>query len=161
MSKKAFFIDRPKNGTLVKSPACAAGILFVKVIDGKIYLLLISYKDQRYSLLDDLGGSAEVYDLTIFHTINREVAEETNDLIQIDSKNLKCTQIYAENSKYLCLIVKVDPDTYQDTSIFGTFESTNKFDRTIEWHEFTEQLKPKLSHRLRQPAIYDALTTFI
>jgi len=160
-SRKVFFINRPKNGTLVKSPTTAAGILFFKVIDGKIYLLLISYNEKKYSLLDDLGGRAEVYDQSIFQTINREVAEESNDLIQVDSQNLQCNQVYVADSKYLCLIVKLDSDAYQDTSIFGTFESTNKFERTIKWYEFTDQLKPQLSHRIRQSDIYDAIAQSI
>ena len=160
-SRKVFLINRSKDDRLIKSLVTAAGTLFIKVVDGRIYLLLISYTDQRYSLLDDLGGRAEVYDKSIYQTIDREVKEESNEIIQIDSENLECTSVYMPECKYLCLITKLNEDAYPDTSIFGTLEHTNQLKRTIEWHEFTDQLKPKLSHRIRQQSIYDELLKLV
>ena len=164
-SRKVFYMDQLNNGVVVQSLASAGrnaisagGILFVKIVDGKTYLLLISYQDPNWPLLDDLGGRTEVTDTSIFETIDREVAEETNDIIKVDSQNLECMRVYIPKSKYLCLIVKVDPDAYLDTCVFGTFESTDKIHRTIEWHELTNELKPKLSQRIQHTVIYQALT---
>ena len=156
--KQYFYIDKLQNGMVVKSVATAGGILLVKIVDGKPYLLLQTYSEKKWPLLDDFGGCAEMYDANIFKTIDREVAEETNDVIKVDSQNLNCIPVYVPSCKYLCLIVRVNADEYPEIDVFGTSEWTTKYQRTVDWHQLTDELKPKLNWRIRHRRIYDALT---
>ena len=158
VSKQYFYIDKLQNGVVVKSLASGGGILLVKIVNGKKYLLLQTYLENKWPLLDDFGGCAEMYDTNIFKTIDREVAEETNDVIKVDSQNLKCIPVYVPTCKYLCLIVQVNADEYQEIDVFGTSEWTTKYQRTVAWHELTDELKPKLNWRIRHRMIYNALT---
>ncbi len=165
MFRKVFYANQLNKAVVVNcgSPTnsksiSAGGILFVKIVDGKTYLLLSSYLDPNRPLLDDLGGRTEIADESIFQTIDREVNEETNNIITVNSQNLKGARIYVPRSKYLCLMVLIDKDICPDTSIFGRVEVTNQIKRTIEWHEWTDSLKNKLNPRLKHKTIYDVLS---
>jgi hypothetical protein len=130
----------------------AGGCLFYKKVAGQIKLLLTSYPDPKWNKLDDLGGRSDHNDNTIFETIIRETMEESNNMIDVrflleKIKSNDYRSFYNLKSKYYIMLVEVDDDFSKDTSIFGTFEKTDKIVRYINWYDY-DTAKPKLALRL-------------
>jgi hypothetical protein len=126
----------------------ACGSLFYKLVDGILYLLLITYADPEWSRYDDFGGKIEFTDASVIDAIIRETSEETNDII--NKKILrKCDydDFYNRQSKYYNILIEVDDDFFPDTTIFGEFENTDRIKRTVDWHKY-DDCKNNLAHRL-------------
>lgn len=141
-----------KKSELYKNTISACGCLFYKVINNKVYLLLISYSDPKWNKLDDFGGQIDDDDDTVIDAICREVSEETNKKISkkkllklINKNNHKI--FYNNFAKYYNYVIEVDDDFFEDTSVFGTKEKTDDIERTIDWYEFSEY-KSKMAQRL-------------
>lgn len=162
MSRKIFNYDNLNESKIVsslkvkkelyESTISACGCLFYKKQSRE--LLLISYKDPNWPNYDDLGGIIDEDDDTIYETITREVAEETNGVIGevylrkiIQKKNHK--QFYNKFCKYFFLVVCVEEDFHTNTDIFGEYESTDNIYRTINWIKYEDALE-KLSVRLKK-----------
>ncbi len=59
--------------------------------NGKMYILLQhTYKDKKRSYYEDIGGRMEPHDLSIYHTITREINEETNGQFAVLKPELAC-----------------------------------------------------------------------
>jgi 8-oxo-dGTP pyrophosphatase MutT (NUDIX family) len=126
----------------------ACGCLFYKLVEGELYLLLITYADPEWSRYDDFGGKIDLTDASVMDAIIRETSEETNHII--NKKILrKCDydEFYNRQSKYYSILIEVDDDFYPDTSIFGEYENTDKIKRTVDWHKYND-CKNNLAYRL-------------
>ena len=159
MSRKIFNYDNLEESTIVnnidnniyKNIISACGCLFIRVHNKKLQLLLISYKDPNWPKYDDFGGRIDIDDNTVNDAICREVSEETNDVIT--KKQIKKTLMddniifYNRQSKYYCVVHQIDNFKYNDSSIFGDFEKTDKIYRTINWFDY-DKVKSKLAFRL-------------
>lgn len=129
----------------------AGGCLFFRK-NKDLELLLISYDDPNWPRLDDFGGRVDIIDDTIYNTIIRETTEETNNVINEKIMlNLigdnKYRSFYNHYSKYFMIVIEVSNNFFNDTSVFGIFEKTDKISRTINWMKYSE-IKHKLAHRL-------------
>jgi len=127
----------------------AAGCLFYKD-DNK--LLLIEYADPNWTRLDDFGGVVDENDETIYDTIIRETAEETNNII--DEKLMKQLlenndnkYFYNKLSKYFFVLIRVDDYFFPNTYVFGIKEQHDQILRKVKWYDF-EEIKQKLAYRL-------------
>jgi len=142
----------------------ACGVLFYKVVDNKVKLLLINYHKQKDSCLDDFGGKIKVMDKSLVNAMTREVSEETNYIITPEYLNIviyrySTRTFYNRHAKYYMWLVEVDNTFYPDTTIFGDYEllrHTNsrktRWDipenyRMIRWYDY-ECVKDKLAKRL-------------
>lgn len=133
----------------------AAGILFYKKENERIYLLLIKYKDPNWPKLDDFGGRTDLNDQTVFDTMARETAEETNglvNLVNLDLDGLDKTRLrYNATSKYLCYLKPISAN-FTQPSEFGDFEHADKIYRTIDWYDYDtilDDLAIRLNHLKR------------
>ena len=153
-----------------KKSISACGVLFYKVINNRVNLLLINYPEREH--FDDFGGKIDITDESLFHAMAREVKEESNNLITIDylktviDKDTKT--FYNKRSKYYIWLVKVDDTFFPDTSVFGNLEvgvkdldlafqsleinddeqkedTTKK--RSVQWYDF-KKIKSKLACRI-------------
>ena len=131
----------------------AAGCLFYKIVEGEVYLLVISYTDYNRDIFDDLGGKFDIYDETVTDGMFREVLEETNfkigmgvldDLICENNDN----GYYSDIAKYYCIMIKVDDTFFKDTTVFGDCEKAENIRRTINWHKYKD-IKDKLAVRIK------------
>ena len=148
--RRVFDLKTFEKSNNPKYPVTAAGILFYKLKAGRLYLLLISYEDPARRLLDDFGGKTDCVDDTIFDTICREAAEETNSIVKVDRKSiLSMPAFYNAKAKYYLVLQRLNSGAYQSPSIFGDVEDTNNIKRTINWYEYSERLKPRLCYRLK------------
>ncbi len=145
-------VDMYKRDELYENTISAVGCLFYKEINKKKKLLLIKYDDPNWPRLDDFGGRIDNVDNTIEDAIIREMQEETNH--KIEKKNIKkileskhYVPFYNKQSKYYCILVKVDDDFFVDTTIFGDHEITDNIKRKIAWYDYDE-CKDNLAFRL-------------
>lgn len=111
----------------------AAGCLIYKRTP-EIHVLLIRYANPRWPLLDDFGGKVDVDDTSVDETIVRELSEETNNIITKIPGNY--VDFYNPTSKYLCRVVEVSSDFYEDTSVFGDRETKDNIPRTVAWYKW-------------------------
>ena len=151
--KKQFNLDDESQFVLFKTGkipqvytngVTATGLLLFKKVDNDLKLLLISYDDVNWNKLDDLGGTIDEQDNTIFDAMLREVEEESNGEIMgdyaksiIENSTNKC-KFYTKKCKFVGTAIEVDKDLFNDCSIFGTFEKTDEIKRTINWYSFRE-----------------------
>lgn len=151
----------PKN-TSYENPVSASGCLFYKIIDNRVKLLLIKYADPKWSKLDDLGGKIDYPDLSIFDAAIRETQEETNYIISKDiilttiSEDKNSRRFYNKQSKYCLHLIRVDENFFDDTSIFGDFENSDKIYRTIGWYDLHEH-KHELAYRININELFNFL----
>lgn len=148
-------IIEPMYRSHFKQPITAAGCLFYRVKSGKMEILLANYKKKEF--LDDLGGKTDLEDTGIFDTISREVSEESNSLIDgsyiINAMILgKSKSFYHKSSKYLCLVIEVSEHFHSDYKVFGDYEHTEGYERTIEWYPMDRQTTSRLNPRLKENA---------
>lgn len=137
-------MELPK--TTFKQAVSAAGCLFYKVVNDEKYVLLISYADPNWPKLDDFGGQVDSSDNSVYDTMKREVSEETNGLIDLDEHKISKV-FYTPKSKYCLGLIEVDKDSFEDTTIFGTVETTDNIKRTIKWYKF-QDVTTKMAFRL-------------
>lgn len=136
---------------LFTNTVSAGGCLFY---NNKNQLLLIKYADEKWNLLDDLGGKVDESDMTISDTIVREVVEETNGVInavQIRGllMNSEGLHFYCKSSKYYLILIEVGDNFYPNTEVFGDSEGHDKIQRTIRWYNFNDVqnvLAQRISH---------------
>ncbi len=161
MSRKIFNRDNMTQNKIVQSLGAkadlyensisACGCLFYRIQNNKFQLLLISYSDPNWPKLDDFGGKIDNDDTSVFEAIARETSEETNDIISKEFMMELLPTInktfYNKQSKYFVAVSEVDNSFHNNTSTFGSFESTDKINRTVHWFNY-EDIKPKLSLRL-------------
>lgn len=131
---------------LYENTITACGCMFYKKSETGIELLLISYSDPKWNKLDDFGGRIDEDDESVFHTIIREVGEETNNIItekilqKYISKN-KYKSFYNSQSKYYVIVIEVNNKFFPDTDVFGDFENADKIKRKINWYDYEENKK--------------------
>lgn len=147
---------------LYENSVSATGCLFYKIIDNKVKLMLIKYADPKWPKLDDFGGKIDEPDGSIFDAAMRETEEETNFVIskemvleKIVEDNNNC-RFYNKLSKYCLHLVRVDNDFFNDTSVFGDFENSDKIYRTVGWYDLNEH-KHELAYRLNMNELFDFL----
>ena len=128
----------------------ACGVLFYKIVNGDIMLLLIKYDHKNWNLLDDFGGKIDNTDLTIHDAMRRETLEETNGIIDINYYiNTERPNIfYNKHCQYYNVLIRVHESFYVDTTIFGDIETHDNIGRKIKWHVYDRDLIDKLSMRL-------------
>lgn len=141
------------------NPILACGIVFYKIVDNKLQLLLSKYNHKQQ--LEDFGGKIEITDTSVFDAMAREVMEESNHLITAEYLKERLhhddniTFYYNKHSKYYVWLIQVDNTFFPDTSVFGTEEQLNPIKkRTVQWYNFHEVHK-KLSDRLSNSIFMD------
>ena len=191
MMRKIFNYDDLKESKIQRdysqayeNSISAGGCLFYQQHEEHLKLLLILKTSVPSGscvagLLDDLGGKVDPTDQTIEETIKREVREESNDLIHLESL-IDCMVFYNKATKYYSVVKRVDSGFFPDTSVFGTHEKTttptptstpiptttttltssvpsNQIQRTINWYDW-DDVKLRLSPRLTSNLV---LMTFL
>lgn len=155
MSRKIFNYDNIEEFKIVESnkdaytnTISACGCLFYKVVNGDLYLLLISYTDPEWDRLDDFGGKIDTTDVSVIDAIIRETSEESNDIINGDIiQRCDYYEFYNRQSKYYSIVIEVDDDFFPDTTVFGDFERADRLGRTVNWYKYDEY-KDNLAFRL-------------
>jgi len=143
------------NGEQLK-PIKAGGVIIYKIEDGSIKILLIKIKQFCKSVKDgvkdgevkevyeDIGGKTDSGDISFYDTVSREVAEETNNVInpQIIKHQLSYSDnLYIEHAKYLLYIIKANSyEKNLNTQSFGDKEIHDNIDRTIVWIDALDYL---------------------
>lgn len=161
MSRKIFNYDNLEESKVIPSlkekkqlyqnTISACGCLFYRKNTKE--LLLISYVDPNWPNYDDFGGIIDENDNSVNMTIEREVSEETNDVITKNDikkifKSKNYVQFYNGFCKYYFIAVNVDEKFNQNTEKFGDLEKTDNLKRTINWIKYDQAL-PKLATRLK------------
>lgn len=148
--------NRPTFYTQKCNQIRAGGLLFAKVVESEVYLLLCHYKDDEWDgKLEDFGGKTDVKDTSIQKTIYREVDEETNG--EITQKNITrliksplSASFYTSRSKYFMYLTIVDENFFPNTEVFGSIENHTGRKRTIQWYKFKDVMENNtLAERLR------------
>jgi hypothetical protein len=156
-TKTVFFLNKD-----IKNPISAGGVLFYRINRDihDLEFLLIKNREKY----EDLGGRCDACDISIKHTVSREVEEESNKIFNKarviyaldDSK-----AIYFRHSKYIIYLVELEDKI--DPKLFGTKEYHDNIDRTVEWISYAryrepEFVKTKLNFRLKFKALFEKLT---
>lgn len=158
MFRKVFNYDNqneynivPKNELNVfENTISACGVLFYRLNNNNIELLLIKYEDKNWPRLDDFGGQIDLEDKNILEVIYREASEETNELIDISKVIKKYNNIkyfYNKKSKYYFMLIEVDNKFATNTQIYGNIEFHDNIKRTISWYNYKE-VKNNIAYRL-------------
>lgn len=124
------------DGSKVRS----GGVLFIKYDDNVRDYKLLLFKKKNGKRYEDFGGKTSHVDKTYIDTICREVYEESNGIISIETttnfiKDLKPVLLYrGGRGGYLLYIVKLQSDftAFDNVDIFGNIELTGR-ERTIKW----------------------------
>ena len=112
-------------------PIRAGGVLLVHPDLGWLMQEKILSGKKQYS---DFGGKTDKQDYDIYHTISRELSEETNNLITIPAQDLKKgKQIYISSSKYLLIIINTDSDFEMEIASMGDTEIHNGKPRLVKF----------------------------
>lgn len=133
-------------------PITACGCLFYRTNDDSVQFLLIKYNDKNWNKLDDFGGKVDLDDNSVYDTIFREVEEETNKVIDkemmIDLTNESTyTTFYNKKSKYFSIAIEIDNYLFNNCSVFGNYEFSDKIYRKINWYDY-DKCKNDLCLRL-------------
>ena len=129
-------------------PILAGGAIIYKYVKDKIFVLMI----QKRGSIEDIGGKTEFSDLSIYHTVAREVGEETNGIINseaIFNQLLFSQHVYIPNCKYVTFFVKAN--SYESKLVsqdFGNVEFKCKMVRKIMWIDINDLVKYKREHRV-------------
>lgn len=144
-------------------PIRAGGVMFYKVNDGNIDLLLIHNNVRDY--YEDFGGCTDEKDKSIEETIAREVEEESNGKFKKNNiiQRLKfAKKSYTNTSKYLMYFIQVNTEEEQYVSEdFGDKETHDNISRTINWYplenvlkdEFISKLNPRVNNKFMIKAL--------
>lgn len=152
--RKCFYYDNNPE-----KPILAAGILFVKEVKGKKYVLMQKvFKKDQQDEYSDFGGKIDLDDQTTVETIARELGEELNygfydsskpEKIYLDTnQKLKrliqdniIKKIYQERAKYFVIIARLPENISLDFEKIGNFEDLDKINRTVEWITYEDFMK--------------------
>jgi len=157
---KTIFLIKPNDPNADDVEVSAGGVILYRIKDGELQLLLMTNRGK----LEDLGGTSEKKDKDIFHTVAREVSEESNRLI--DKKSIlnrirNSEYILSRTSKYIIFIIKANDDESKlNSEQFGDREIHDDIPRTIDWvpaSEFlkSETIKNKLNFRLKNRNVFE------
>lgn len=141
--RKVFYYENNRE-----KPILAGGVIFIKEVDGKKYLLMQDVLEQNGTRkFSDFGGKIDVEDPTLIHTIAREFGEETNfgvyfkknnneltlnDIKKLIQKNIE-KAFYQSVAKYFIIFVKFNPNIELDMEKIGDHEKLDKIERKVEW----------------------------
>lgn len=153
-------------------PIKAGGVIIYKIEEKSIKILLIKIKyiNQKkdiYDFYEDIGGKTDKIDISFYDTISREVAEETNNVInpQIIKYQMSYSDdLYIEHAKYLLYIIKANSyERNLNTQSFGNKEIHDNIDRTIEWIDINDYLNntKKFNPRIHSNEIKEYFTKLI
>lgn len=143
-------------------PVLAAGVLFHKIVDGDVQVLVVRYFDPNWPNLDDLGGRANIFDRHVFDTIVREVREETNGIIEITlAMSQIAKKVYVPESKYACWLIDADSQEANgvanlECADFGVLERDDDIFRLVNWFKIPkdeELIKKFFAVRLHKPLL--------
>lgn len=131
----------------------AAGCLCFSYENEQIHFLLTKYADPNWPYLYDFGGCVDFGDKNIFYTINRELKEETNNLVQLpnfenESEHFQTYRLnFNDKYKYAFCFLRLNKSDYK-RSDFGEFEKEDNIERFIDWYEFDSKTIEKLCPRI-------------
>lgn len=139
----------------------ATGIIYYKVVDNKIQLLISHVVNRDTETLEDLGGKTDICDVSPLASASREVEEETNSVInrELSLRLIKSVEpIYISNGKYLLFLVEAPEEISSlEKETFGSFEKCHNkkktwiLNRTIDWIPLEDFIKSSKIHiRLRE-----------
>lgn len=162
MSSKIFYF----NGDPEK-PIKAAGLILSKVIDGHTYFLMQMVQKDRNIVYEDFGGKIENIDTDWCDIILREVAEESNGVLNAHDLRERImaatdTTYYHARSKYVFVVL---PATLREASLTGEEFGDSEHDavkfqihRTVRWINSTDiafRWRTSLHYRLRIPGVFN------
>ena len=162
MPRKKFFFDT-ENETY---EITAGGAIFYKYdSDNRLQLLLMTNRNKY----EDLGGCVDRTDETIYHTVAREVHEESNGQIsqRIITRLRNSPFVVSQKSKYIVFFVAAsEAESNLTGADFGDREIHDDFERTIDWipvdvflNKYT--IRDKLNFRLKNRKVFELVKTFI
>ena len=144
-----------------KKEVKASGTLIYKFDDENKMKLLLIKTNGKY---EDIGGKKEKEDKDIYDIADREMKEETNNIIfNVKDRLKKGQNIYLQKCKYVLFIIEALDDELKLTkNIFDNKELMNGKERTISWIDKSylkniNTIKYKLNYRLRHKIIFDIL----
>jgi hypothetical protein len=143
------------------NPINAGGVIFYKFTKNNMKILLINSK----RFIEDLGGTAEVIDDSIYDCVAREVEEESNKVFKKNNilKRIKKSDfLYMPKSKYIVFFVKCTKKEENLKSInFGKKEIHDDIDRTVRWYSLkivlTSEIIGRLNYRIRNGSVFKKL----
>lgn len=158
--RKVFYFDNDKD-----KPILAAGILFVREMDGKVQVLVQNVEEEpgkhRYS---DFGGKIDLDDKTLIQTVARELGEELNygiyetrrgNNIYLDNTALKkiiqqniLKTFYQSVAKYFVIFAKFNDNLQLDMEKIGKTEKLDKINRTVSWIPAEDFIASHFNHTL-------------
>jgi hypothetical protein len=146
-----------------KQPITAGGVLFYKIVNNKMELLVI----ENRNVYEDFGGCTDEKDKDIYHTVSRETYEESNKIFKkknIRDRIIKTDKyIYSPKSKYILFILKAtDEEEELTTERFGSRELHDDIYRTVKWISIdkflaSNTIRFKMNFRLKNKYIFDML----
>lgn len=157
--KKPMFTIKYDDENVIVS---AGGTILYRINNNQLELLLMTNRGKY----EDLGGTADLTDIDIYHTVAREVFEESNGLINYNdilSRIKKSNFIVSKTSKYILFIIPANADEINlKTEDFGDREIHDNIPRTISWVPLSEFLnknviRDKLNFRLKNRNIFEYL----
>ncbi len=138
--------------------------------NGKMYILLQhTYKDKKRSYYEDIGGRMEPHDLSIYHTITREINEETNGQFgnNVYERLISPYAVWTYNPSGKYIIFYLQADEHEQNiplSTMDTYEYHSGYERTFHWiclnkiHTIT--LSPRLPKRIYFPPLRCIMSSF-
>lgn len=156
-SNPTFYIDKNKE-----QPMKAGGVILYRFNKNSVEILLTESR----GLLEDLGGCTDIKDKNIYHTVSREVDEESNSLIKKKDimKRIKDAQwSYSSRSKYVIFLIKAnEKEEKLKSSDFGKKELHDDIKRTISWMKIddflmNEVITHKINFRLKNRDLFNKL----
>lgn len=132
----------------------AAGVIFYKIVDGQLFLLLqhgpekpSKKKPELKTIYTDFGGRVDPVDANAEKTVERECREESNGKLTFIRSD---DPLYHRDSKYLLFLEKATEEEEKlDTDDFGPEEEKDGIKRDVKWitlSEFQQAYKDRLLH---------------
>ena len=154
-----FYNDDPEQ------PIKAGGSLLYKVNHTTKDIDLLLIRNTQKDKYEDFGGRVDDQDTCIKETIAREVEEESNRIFKRKNvvKKLRTkNSVYFKNSKYVIFITALSKRHLNiDVSKFGSRETHDCLDRTVEWVPFSKYKQnsfiKSLNFRLKFKELFDKL----
>lgn len=154
------FVDSHNVSTVFRNGIVACGILFYKIIDGQVCVLLS--KKEGKDELEDIGGKIECRDSdnSVLGAAIREMWEETNRVIGRDEvwhyirkfhnyQKKEFQKHYNQQGMYYCYLIEVDSGFVADAhETMGDVETHTGIKRTIRWY-YLEDVRHRLANRVR------------
>ena len=146
--RPTFYYENDKT-----KPIRAGGVIIYKKVGNDIKLLMIKTTHRNVTRYEDIGGKTDINDITEYDTVSREVAEETNlvinqKIIKYQLKN--ADSIYVPYSKYLVFLVEANLyERNLKSTYFGDKEIQDNIYRTINWISLDSYLNNTLNFNPR------------